>query len=662
MSTVQNVRFEELNQRYLVAAVGRIREFLEHHIDHPGDTLYTIMERGDNNPDLLRIREEMEFQPPLETISAVFGLSAFERDILLMCAGVELDSSLAKMIGTAGKAHPDFSLALSVFPEAHWSALSPLAPLRYWRLIEIINAQNLTESRLKIDECMLHYLVGLGYYDERIDGYIEQASPAGMIATSHRRIVKQATAVLESQAGITRQPLLQFYGNDGISRHAIASAVCSELGLNLSTMSALVIPREVSESDALARLWERQAALTRGVLLLDCTGVEKDSREAENATSRFIGNIHSFLIVSGRERRSLPERTSVGFEVSKPTPAEQLAYWRSISNSEESPNGEFESLVSQFNLDTEAIKSIYDEATKFEEIHDGEGGLIEALWDACRARAQRRLDELAYHIHSSATWDELVLPEAPIRLLEEIAAQVRQRLKVYETWGFGSRLSRGLGITTLFFGPSGTGKTMAAEVLANELHLDLYRIDLSQVVSKYIGETEKNLRRVFDAAEDGGAILLFDEADALFGKRSEVKDSHDRYANIEVSYLLQRMEDYRGLAILTTNRKEALDDAFMRRLRFVVQFPFPSAERRREIWCRIFPPRTPTRDLDTEKMARLNVSGGNIRNIALYAAFLAAEEGEPVSMKHVLRAARVEYGKLEMSLTDSEIKGWVRTT
>ena len=176
---------------------------------------------------------------------------------------------------------------------------------------------------------------------------------------------------------------------------------------------------------------------------------------------------------------------------------------------------------------------------------------------------------------TAAVWDDLVLPEAQKRLLREIAAHVRQRLKVYETWGFGHRSSRGLGISALFAGPSGTGKTMAAEVLANELRLDLYRIDLSQVVSKYIGETEKNLRRVFDAAEDGGAILLFDEADALFGKRSEVKDSHDRYANIEVSYLLQRMEAYRGLAILTTNMKDALDTAFLRRIRFVVQFPFP---------------------------------------------------------------------------------------
>jgi SpoVK/Ycf46/Vps4 family AAA+-type ATPase len=198
---------------------------------------------------------------------------------------------------------------------------------------------------------------------------------------------------------------------------------------------------------------------------------------------------------------------------------------------------------------------------------------------------------------------------------------------------------------------------MAAEVLAAELRLDLYRIDLSQVVSKYIGETEKNLRRIFDTAENSGALLLFDEADALFGKRSEVRDSHDRYANIEVSYLLQRMEAYRGLAILTTNMKDALDPSFLRRLRFVVQFPFPDAGARAQIWRRVFPARTPTAGLDVERLARLQIPGGNIRNIALNAAFLAAEASTPVTMSHVLNAARTEYAKLERTPARAELEG-----
>src|SRR5262249_25240800 len=225
---------------------------------------------------------------------------------------------------------------------------------------------------------------------------------------------------------------------------------------------------------------------------------------------------------------------------------------------------------------------------------------------------------------------------------------------VYQSWGFGNKLSRGRGISALFSGASGTGKTMAAEIMARHLQLDLYRIDLAGVVSKYIGETEKNLRSVFDAAERSGAILFFDEADALFGKRSEVKDSHDRYANIEVNYLLQRMEDYRGLAILATNMKSALDSAFMRRLRFIVDFPFPDANQRREIWRRVFPAAAAVSNLDFAALSRLEIPGGNIHNIAVNAAFLAAGEDVPISMDHVMRAARREYAKIDRLVLDSE--------
>jgi len=247
-----------------------------------------------------------------------------------------------------------------------------------------------------------------------------------------------------------------------------------------------------------------------------------------------------------------------------------------------------------------------------------------------------------------------VLPADQLDLLHDLAGHVREAWRVNDAWGWAARSERGLGAAALFAGPSGTGKTLAAEVLAGELRLDLYRIDLSQVVSKYIGETEKNLARIFNAAEDGGAILLFDEADALFGKRSEVKDSHDRYANVEVSYLLQRMEAYRGLAILTTNLKSALDTAFLRRLRYVVTFPFPDAAARAEVWKRVFPPQTPREDLDPSALAKLNVSGGSIRSIALNAAYLAAAVPEPVKTSHIRRAARREYAKLEKPFTASE--------
>ena len=257
------------------------------------------------------------------------------------------------------------------------------------------------------------------------------------------------------------------------------------------------------------------------------------------------------------------------------------------------------------------------------------------------------LDALAQRIQSRARIEDLVLPAPLIAQLREIAGQLRQRHRVHEDWGFGAQGPRGLGIAALFAGDSGTGKTFAAEAIANEAGLDLYRIDLASTVSKYIGETEKNLARVFNEAERSGAVLLFDEADALFGKRSEVKDSHDRYANIEVAYLLQRVESYCGLAILTTNMKSALDRAFLRRIRFVVQFPFPDEAAREQLWHRQFPPQAPLGVVDFAALAKLQLAGGNIRGVALNAAFLAAARGEPIGQGVLLAAARAEFAKLE---------------
>jgi SpoVK/Ycf46/Vps4 family AAA+-type ATPase len=265
------------------------------------------------------------------------------------------------------------------------------------------------------------------------------------------------------------------------------------------------------------------------------------------------------------------------------------------------------------------------------------------------------MDMLAQRITPKATWNDIVLPEQQHILLRHIADQVNQRNKVYDSWGFRRRNSRGLGMTVLFAGESGTGKTMGAEILANHLQLDLYRIDLSAVVSKYIGETEKNLRKLFDAAEDGGALLFFDEADALFGKRSEVKDSHDRYANIEVNYLLQRLEAYQGLAILATNLKSGLDDAFTRRLRFCVTFPKPDEAQRLLIWQQVFPNELPLAALDYAYLAKtFKFAGGSIYNVALNAAFMAASDGQMVTMSHILTAIRIELSKEDRLINERD--------
>jgi hypothetical protein len=408
---------------------------------------------------------------------------------------------------------------------------------------------------------------------------------------------------------------------------------------------------------------EREAVLSNSALMLDCDDLDSADKVRANVVARLVEDMQGVLIVTSREKRRLtPRHPVLTFEVQKPASFEQLELWRdSLGTVSKNVNGRVEALVSQFNLSAPTIRAASAEvlgrlAQSDDEPSSEEIGAM--LWDTCRSQAQPGMDNLAQRIEPAAGWEDLILPQPQLEVLRDVASQVRQRFKVYETWGFGSKSKRGLGISALFAGVSGTGKTMAAEVLANELRLDLYRIDLSAVVSKYIGETEKNLRQVFDSAEEGGAILLFDEADALFGQRSEVQDSHDRYANIEVSYLLQRMEAYRGLAILTTNMKEDLDSAFLRRIRFIVQFPFPDPVQRLEIWRSVFPMDTPTQGLDLSLLAQLNVAGGTIRNIALNAAFLAADANEPVQMKHLLRSARSEYIKLDQPLTQGEVRGW----
>lgn len=281
-----------------------------------------------------------------------------------------------------------------------------------------------------------------------------------------------------------------------------------------------------------------------------------------------------------------------------------------------------------------------------------------------RARAARGLDDLAERIEPQATWADLVLPAPQLAQLQGLAAAFRQGGKVLEDWGFRAKSRRGTAISALFAGPSGTGKTMAAEVLARDLGgaagtLSLYRVDLSAMISKWIGETQKNIGRLFDAAEESGAILLFDEGEALFARRSgEVRDAHDRHANADTAYLLQRLETFSGIAIITTNLRQAVDEAFLRRFRAVIDFPFPDQTQRAEIWARVFPPAVPVQGLDTAALARLAISGGFIRSMALTAAYLAAEEGGPVTMARLERAARMEYAKSGKSPGESELRGF----
>ena len=603
---------------------------------------------------------EIDEPPQLAALAATFGLSRFERDILLLCAAQELDSSFgplcAKAQGNDSLPYPTFSLALSTLSEPHWSALTPAAALRYWRLIEAVNPSGnpLTLSRLRIDEPILHFLTGVHYVDERLAGLVQPVFGGTNSAASHKKL---AASIANTWPGVSKPPLLQLSGPDEATRRAVAAAGCEMANLKLFALAADLLPAGGAEMAGFIRTWERQAALLSAALYIDADAIERSDSRASAVLTRFLEQSNCPIVLSVRDRWRPLHRPVKTLEVSKPSSAEQLIVWKELlAGAPAKVRGYAEDLAAQFNLGAPAIEASVSEA--LESGTKGEA-LKAALWDASRAQARPRLDDLAQRIVTQSQWDELVLPAREKAQLRNICTHLKHRPKVYGAWGFEAAGRRGLGVTALFAGVSGTGKTMAAEVLANELSLDLYRIDLASVVSKYIGETEKNLRRVFDAAEEGGAILFFDEADALFGKRSEVKDSHDRYANIEINYLLQRMESYRGLAVLATNMRSALDTAFLRRIRFVVNFPFPESDQRAEIWQRVFPPAAPLENLNTNRLAQLSIAGGNIRNIALNAAFLAAAEGAPVRMSHLAEAAREEYAKIEKPLPESEMRGWI---
>jgi len=651
--------WHDANGQFLAAALCWVRLRLERcarratttEVADQPDAVTTGSERTDDldreesiASAAMQVAAEIDPPPALMVLAERLGLSRFEQDIVLLCTAMEIDPRVPALCASAHghKPYPTFALAMTAFDDPAWDALSPHRPLRFWRLLEIAQPGNLplTASALRVDERIASYIKGLNELDDRLSSILvgEGESVEAPLAPSQRETVNRISRTLAVEGAGS---IVELVGHDAGSKSIVAGRVARDAGRRLLRLSAELLPLAASDIETMGRLCQRESLLLPIVFYLDVEDVEPVAGDRAAAVRQFLGRCGAPVILSTREPWPRPGRSLLRFDVEKPTRIEQEETWRVMLGPADAPLAE--RLSSQFNLDVQAI---HDIASRTSEAVEGTSRATE-LWDACSGCVRPRLDSLAERITTRATWDDLVLPEEQMLMLRQIAAQVIHRTKVYEEWELGRRVQRGLGIGALFAGESGTGKTLAAEVLASHLRLSLYRIDLSSVVSKYIGETEKNLRRLFDAAEAGGCILFFDEADALFGRRTEVKDSHDRYANIEVNYLLQRMESFHGLAILATNLRSTLDTAFLRRLRFIVTFPFPSTADRRRIWKRVFPAVAPVRDLDYERLARFGLTGAAIRNVAVNAAFLAAADARTIGMGHVLEAARSEFAKLE---------------
>ncbi len=609
----------------------------------------------------------------LSRLCQQFRLSPLEQDILVLCAGVEINAGFTDLCIAASEALGDSSfmgisahfilnyLDSGITHSEIASMLGSDSPLLQWDLLTRFGGFRF-QSVLKIDSWTLDYLMGVESVPTPYRGNLSPKLIKVALKSIPDSYLKTAQQLINIWTRSADHQTAQLCGSDLEAKQQIAAIACRQDGWTLHSINLDALSVDPSTQRTWLVWWHRRALLSRCVLLVDYGDPSRLDPRQKTLIADLRQLLTTPLILSGDERLSDP--TLPALDVASLTPQEQRKIWNDQMGSKkpQAVTDYINTLVLQFNLNASAIHAISSRAVKTliaEGVSDPEQ-VNALLWQYCRTQARTSLEGLVERIEPKTTWDELVLSDEATQVLRQIIATARNRSKVYSEWKMGGNSRRGLGITTMFFGPPGTGKTTAAEIIARELGLDLYRVDLSQISDKYIGETEKKLKKVFDEAEVSGAQLLFDEADSLIGKRSDVKDSKDRYANQSVSYLLQRMEAYSGLAILTTNLPNAIDSAFMRRIRFSVRFEYPTMEQRFEIWKRMFPVDTPTRDVSFQRLAQLNVSGAIIRNVALGAAFLAAEETEQIiRMCHLLQAARTECMKQGRPITDEEIRGWV---
>ncbi len=611
----------------------------------------------------------------LVALQNIFGLSRPETDIIVLCTLPEIDRRYERLLGYLQDdltlKRPTIGLIVRLFSDTRRGELETVRyfleenKLTKYDLVKIGKQEehsSLSANMLKLDQRILHYLLESKELDDSISAFtvLLLNRPPGFVPSGHIKdnLLRLLNDKLQADAE-GKKFFINLGGSDEDGREALIATVCHEVNLPLLTVDlSELLKTEIEPETAIKKIFREGILLPAALYFKNAksmfTGGEKEQGikkvffrvAAEFSWITFFGVEVAMLV----KQKTMQEHVFLNFDLPLPRIAERKRIWSSLLAGEGLELGEkaINSLAGMYKFTEGQITAAISNARNLRGTGDGTGGEpYNLLHEGCRIEQDHNLTALAQRVKSSFTWADLVLPVSKKMQLEEIAQFIAHHDVVFNTWGFEKKLALGKGLNILFSGPSGTGKTMAASVLANEFGFELYKIDLSSVVSKYIGETEKNLAKLFKEAEAAAAILFFDEADALFGKRSEVKDAHDRYANIEINYLLQKMEEHEGIVVLATNLSRNLDEAFLRRMHFIVEFPFPEAEQREMIWRNIFPAETPLADdIDFSFLSeKVRLVGGNIKNIALASAFYAAEESAAVGMRHLIRAVGREYHK-----------------
>lgn len=613
-----------------------------------------------------RLTQEEGTYLSLPALAYRFNLSPAEVDILLTTLAVELEphyeTLYAYLQNDVTRKRPTVNLVLNLICRSEKEKIdartlfSPSSSLFGSRLLELVddpqekNAPVLRRS-LKLDEAIVAFLLEQPPNGVAAITLIEPTAvtDSAELSTDTQQQLANLAAYLSRTD--RRGVALRLIGQSDAALTSAAEILCRSMGRRLLPMD---INQIATDEASVARLM-RNCVLWHAVLAvkdLETTGSEKENVvQAQsllwNAMRVFgepiflLGPESAFPRIPASVRVWRTDVQSPGFNQRRQT-------WE-VALGSAAIDVDPARLADTFRFGGQRIRQTVDMARSLIAVRKPtqREPRTQDLLDAGRALTSPQVGRFAIRVEPRYTWTDIVLPPEKAQQLKHIASWIKHRRMVHRDWGFGQKLSRGKGLNVLFTGPSGTGKTMAAEVLAGELSLDLYQIDLSSVVSKYIGETEKNLSAIFREAEQSQTLLFFDEADALFGKRTEVKDAHDRYANIEVNYLLQRVEQYEGVVILATNLQQNLDDAFLRRMQEVLEFPFPDAGLREQIWRGHFPQGAPkSSDIDFEFLGQnFKWPGGNIKNIVLSAAFLAAQEKKPIAMRHLILATKAEYQK-----------------